>query len=349
MTLARSHRRARRTALLAVLLASMGGVGCGAKDSDTAEEGDDDEPRGHVTVIAAPTGSDGKTGTLTKIPVGIASAFTESFSLTQVADAYTVQLTSCLSGYSATVTEANTDGLEVYTYDRECLAKLTQFVVGGVTYLPTAGDPFTTWQAGDVATFDESGEPGTAPLRVIIQETLGDPVTGTESIQFGLANLEEGNQRGILWSTVGASAKHLNSGNAEPWFTIRSIELAGQAVSEAGEFRFVLECQSDIGITNDCETVAFADIDYHLVEDTYGSAPTSADCDAIFLDPATTITLPDDRIAPGDAGTTFGGFQTAVLTGPVDLLAKPHMLLVLRSYGASYQYFNVDVTVSASY
>lgn len=322
----------------------------GCADESQEQPGDNQEDQsGSVRVVAASQQKE-----RIKIPVGFVQAdATKSifslFALSPVADTWTIQMTDCLSGYGATVTEANLDGLEVYQFDRGCLAKLTQFTFGGRTYLPTAGDPFSTWQTGDTAVFDEAGEPGIAPLRLTVLSTLGDPVTGSESITYGWYDLNAGHDKNILWTTVGASAQIQDGGDLPPSYTIKSIELTGVTAGEGGQFRFVLECTSAIGITNTCESVDFADLDYKLVEDTYGGTIDEPTGDAIFAAPGTGVTLPDDRVAPGNLGTTNGGIVTVSLDGPDNMATKPNMILIIRSYGVSYQYFNVDVATAAAY
>jgi hypothetical protein len=312
-------------------------------EESTADEADQS---GGVRVVSA-----GQQADRLSIPVGFVRADNtkNTFSLVSTADTWTIQMTDCLSGYGATVTEANLDGLEVYHFDRGCLVKLTQFTYGEKTYVPTAGDPFTTWQAGDTATFDEVGEPGITPLRLTIVSTLGNPVSGSDSVTYGWHNLASGNDRDILWTTVGATGQIQDGGSLPPSFTIKSIELTGTTAGEGGAFQFVLECTATIGITNVCESVDFADLDYKLIEDTYGSSIDEATGDAIFATAGTAVTLPDDRVAPGNLGTTNGGIVTISLEGPDNMTSKPNMLLVIRSYGVSYQYFNADVAVTASY
>jgi hypothetical protein len=243
------------------------------------------------------------------------------------------------------------DGLEVYRYDRGCLAKLTQFTFNTKTYIPTAADPFMTWQVGDTAIFDEAGEPGVAPLQIIVLATIGNPVIGNESISYGIRyNLKGNDKGGILFTSAGTNGTRIFGGNTPPSLTVKSIEFVSFSGGEAGQFKFVMECAADIGITNICATVPFANTDYKLVEDIYGNTPSLAECDTIFSSGgATAVTLPGDRVAPGSLGTTNGGIQTVTLTGPVPLATKPHMYLILRSYGASYQYFNVDVATTPTY
>lgn len=326
-------------------------ISCSKNGEDKSDS--EEIPSSSRIVVLAPGASEQRT----KIPISfvqsndhISNDNISTFSLTTSnADAWTIELTDCLSGYDTTVTEANVDGLEIYRFDRECRAKLTEFIFDGKTYIPTAGDPFTNWQAGDIATFDEVGEPGVNPLRLMVLSTIGNPVTGLETISFGWATITQGSDRSILWTTAGASDKLTVAANPPPSFTIKSIERTGMSPGAGGQFKFVLECTSHITITNICELVSFSDLDYKLVEDTFGGSISSMQGDSIFATPGTSVMLPDDRIAPGSAGTTNGGIITISLDGPDNMANHPHMLLVIRSYGQSFQYFNVDVAVAPTY
>ena len=313
------------------------------------EEKNSDNAADNGTVIIVPAGGSG-TNRLSTIPISFQNSQQASqvFSLTATT-AFTIELTDCLSGYTTTVTEATTDGLEIYAYDRACKAKLTQFRANDRDYVPTSGDPFTTWQPGDSATFDEVGEPGNFPLKMVVLSTLGDPVTTNDKITYGWSTIAEGSTNAILWSTIGLSGDVQHLTNLPPAFSIRSIEFLGLTPGEGGEYRLVLECTATIGITNDCNAVDMSELDYKLVEDTYGGTIDKAAGDAIFSTPGDPVTLPTDRVAPGDSGTAKGGFVTVVLDGPDNLASKPNMLFVIRSYEQSFQFFNLDVTVSATY
>lgn len=331
---------------IGVFLVAAGLTGCGSEAEDPGQ----DEKTGHGRVTASASTSTESEGERQAIPVTVSRAFgsTDSFALNAPADGYEVQMTNCLSGYGATVTQANTDGIEVYTYDRGCLAKLTQFTYDSKTYYPTVGDPFTTWQPGDHAIFDEAGAPGTAPFAVTIVSTLQNPVAETDTVIYRFSELLAGSSRSILWASIGASGQ-VSGPHSPPSYTIRSIELTGLSGAEGGQFKLVMECTSNIGVTNECVTVNFADLDYKIVEDEYGGAPDSTACGTIFSSAGTSVTLPDHRVAPGDLGTTRGGFITAVITGPANLATHEHLLFVIRSYGDTYQYFNIDIAVAPNY
>ena len=316
---------------------------CGSK-KDSSDSDSASEESSSVVVTSGLGSASGTTPIRAMVIPSGSSTDTAAFSLT-TADTWTIQMTECLSGYSATVTNMNLDGLEVYKGDRNCLAKLTEFTVNGRTYFPTVADAFTTWQVGDVARFDEAGEPGVAPLNVAVMRTLGSPVTGLDTISYAFTEVLSGQSVSILWSTYGANGRFVSGVPALSSFTVKKTELLGFTGAEAGQFKFLLECTSTIGITNVCQSFDFTTADYKLIQDTYSSAPTSINLAAIFGTAGTSITLPGDRVAPGDQGTVNGGFQTVTLTGPIPLATAPNMLLVIRS-GSNYQFINIDVVVA---
>lgn len=323
-------------------------VGCGAARTEVGAD-DTDEEQGSTLVVQNSTNGQSRT---IQIPATVSPSRTvgnqAEFGLTASATTWSIQMTGCLSGYTATVTHANLDGLEAYKNDRDCLAKLTQFTFNGRTYVPTSGDPFTTWQPGDIAKFDEVGEPGVEPLYVAVMTTLSNPISSIDTISYSFSSLLSGQDRSILWVTEGATGGY-NAGIAEAAsFSIRSTALTGTTAGEGGKFRFVMECTTTIGVTNQCANFDFTATDYKLVADTYGGAPTSSELDTIFATAGTSVTLPGDRVAPGDEGTANGGFKTVVLDGPDNMATTPQMLVLVRS-GASYNYFNVDVVVATSY
>ena len=343
-----SIKAAKRTGRNFLVLFFLGrlAVSCGAEHS-SQEEGAVGGVPDSTVVVTAGAGAQARTKF---IPASLEKARTLAgdFSLVSSATSYSIQMSGCLSGFSGTVTQANADGLEVYKYDRGCLAKLSQFVYNGRTYLPTAGSPFTTWQAGDYAMFDEAFEPGIAPLHVAVMSTLGNPITGVETIKYVFSELLAGSGNSILWVNEGTTGNYVAGNPVASSFSVRSTQLTGLTAGEGGKFKFVLECASTIGATNVCESYDFTGTDYKLIADTYSSAPTNSDLSTIFGSAGTSVTLPADRVAPGDQGTTNGGYITVELNGPDNMATNPNMLLVIRS-GTSYHYLNVDVMVSASY
>lgn len=281
-----------------------------------------------------------------------------AFGLTgTAASAYSVDLAGCLSGYSATVTEANLDGIEVYKDDRDCLAKLTTFTIGGITYTDSdiGAVPFTTWLANDTATFASAGGD---LIRVRVLSQLDSPISGTEAVVYNFSEVLDGTGD-YTFSEAEVSDAHLITVESQeaPLFDVVAANYVGMDdVSGAAEFTFKLECVDDPtlalptsvamsagGAANSlCGGNDLADITYKLVKDTYGSIITINDAETIFGTAGTAVTMPADQYADS---ATNEGFNTATLDGPGALgtAGNEAMILIVKA-GASYTYYNIDVT-----
>jgi len=264
----------------------------------------------------------------------------EGFGLVASATAFDISLEGCATGYTSTADEGST-ALQVYKFDRGCKAKLTGFEYGGRTYIPTVADPFTTWNAGDSALFDEAGFPGTNAITVNVISQLADPVSGTEAIVYQFSEIVKGADESILEATVGAAHTLTVDSQPPPSFTIHSVEFLGVTAAGAGQFRFTMECTTAL-VVDECENVDMADLTYKLVQDTYADTMNIAEANALFPAGETAVTLPGDRTAPGGV-TTNGGFISATIDGPNAMATNPNMIFIIQANNTSYQYFNVDV------
>lgn len=270
--------------------------------------------------------------TPTKVPVQLID-MSGSFSLAP-ADAYNLSLDGCVSGFTATATEATVGGLQVYKFDQNCLAKLTSFQTGGITYAATnpGATDFTTWLAGDNATFTDAG--GTNSIGVSVVTQLDNPVSGTEPIQYAFSVAVAGTGNTVADTTVGASHTVTVAGDNPPDVEVFANAFVGMTATGAGQFTFDMECQAAIA-GNLCSGDDMTAWTWLLVEDTYGGSPTLTDLDA--LTPAGTGVV-------SGAINVNGGITSPTLNGPDQIHLKPNMILVIKN-GVSYKYFNVDVTV----
>jgi hypothetical protein len=269
--------------------------------------------------------------------------------LTSPAAAFEIYLIGCLSGYTATIDESQVTGLKVYTYDRNCYVGLNYFQFQGRNYFPTATDPFTTWQPGDTATYDEPGEPGNFPMTVTIQSNLSNPVSESDLVAFAATALVDGPERSLMQAIKGPSGSIQHKTNLPPSFTLKRIDFLGLNVQKAGRYRFYLECTVMMTVANVCTGVNLSVIDYKFVADTFNNSPSKGQANGVFSTNGTPIAIPGEVVSPGSSGLTNGGFMITEIAGPANLHLTPNLMLILRSYAASYQYFNVDVTVNGSY
>ena len=282
----------------------------------------------------------------------------QAFGLTATdATAYSVTLVGCLSGYGATVTQANTD-VEVYKDDRNCLAKLTGFTTGGVAYAaanPGASD-FTTWLANDTARFTNAA--GTLTIGVKVASQLASPIGGTEAVVYHFSELLDGDED-YVFSEASVSDAHAITVQSQeaPHFTVRAATFLGaDNVTGAPEMTFKMECVDDpiaatpisvamtdgAGSNTVCGANELSAVTYHLVKDTYSSVIDLDDADAIFGVAGTSITVPTHQYA--DSGTQEG-FNTVTLDGPGALgtAGNENMILILKA-GISHTYYNIDIT-----
>ena len=324
--------------LILVSVSLVSGSACSKKEAQTYSEDDADEQGGGVAPIGGRTNS----RPLVTIPVSFSSA---GFELTASATTFTISLEDCASGYTSTADEQST-ALQAYKFDPGCRAKLTTFSFNGRTYQPTASDPFTNWQADDLATFDESGEPGTYAVTVKVVSTLADPVSGAESIVYKFSDLLKGADTTLLEANVSASSSLTVESVDPPSFTIKSVELTEITANGQGVFTFVLECTTALVSTDVCAEVDMETMSYKLVQDTFNSTLVIEDAQTIFSTDGTAIAAPD-VVSPGDSGTINGGFQATGILGPAQMALHPNMIFIIESEDSgntSYQYFNVDVS-----
>ena len=94
---------------------------------------------------------------------------------------------------------------------------------------------FTSWIAGDLATFEESGNPANT-IRVAVASQLDDPVSGTEAISYTFSEIVAGADEAIASSVVSDAHAITVAGQAAPNFTISAVSFAGMTAAGAGQF-----------------------------------------------------------------------------------------------------------------
>ena len=140
-----------------------------------------------------------------KIRIDVVVTENKSSLLLADATAFTMQLEGCASGYTSSATETD-PSLLAYKFDRDCLAKLASFQINGVTYVPSAADPFTTGLAGDTAVFEDSTAP-TNLISVKVVTQLDNPISGTEPVAYSFSQITKGDDENIADSVVGGLRK----------------------------------------------------------------------------------------------------------------------------------------------
>jgi hypothetical protein len=273
------------------------------------------------------------------------------------ATAFSIDLTDCASTHAVTVTQTKAY-LEVYEFDRNCLAKLTTFTLNSKTYTPKAGSIFDTWEVGDVATFEVSGANPVDELTVTVIKTISNPVTAAGEIHYQFSEVTQGATETLGEAVVRESASLQVDGQASPNFAITQVELVDITADGNGEFRIQLECNNAVtGTGNDilCDDVRLDSIAMVLAEDTYALDPTEAQLQAIFTAASggKAIDMATEAFTAGQGTPALpnGGFITAdtndadvmVLDGVKPIVTHPNMIFVLKA-GPSYTWFYINVT-----
>ncbi len=289
-------------------------------------------------------------------PIEITAAET-GLSLAANATAFSIDLTGCASTHSATVTETKAY-LEVYEFDRNCLAKLTTFTLNSKTYTPKTGSTFDDWLTGDVATFEVSGASPADELTVTVISTLANPVVAAGTIHYEFSEVTQGATETLGEAVVRESASLSVDGQASPNFSINQVELVDITANGNGEFRIQLECNNTVtgtGANILCDDVRLDSIYMVLAEDTYASDPTLTDLQAIYTAASggKQIDMSTEAFTAGQGTPALvkGGFITAdtgdadvmVMAGTKPIVTHPNMIFVLKS-GPSYTWFYINVT-----
>lgn len=279
--------------------------------------------------------------TLIDVPISLHDQ--GGFGLVAAADSFKMNVEGCASGYSIPET-VDPPTFSVYKFDVGCRVKLTSLTLSGTEYTPKAGSEFTTHDENETAIFESASN---EEITVTVSSQLSDPISGgLESVSYSFTSIDAGTDETIAQNDLGDSGHGISvAGEAAPAFTIHSYNFTGITIAGAGQFDFVMECESNIAGTapnQTCESQNMvSDVKYKLVEDTYGGSLTPAEAGAIFDGSELSVSTVLDV---GTGGTTNGGFQTDTLVGPPAMHTKPNMILILQVSATSYRYYNIDLT-----
>lgn len=271
-----------------------------------------------------------------------------SFSLINEASKYSISLDNCLSGYSSTSTELN-PSMQAYKFDSNCLAKLESFEFQGRTYIPSNSNPFTTWQVGDVAVFEDQVSPSNT-FFVEVMATLSSPIVGAEEVYYEFyEDTQLGGNGSILEATIGAQAVNAKGQDTPPDFSPITANFIGETPGGGFTLEFILNCNT-VMVGDICGGVDLQDIRYILVEDIYGGSPSRGELKNIHASDVA-IDLATEKLLPGEQNANNGGFKTTVglniLATPDDVANNKNMILSLEANGDSYQYFNFDIETTS--
>jgi hypothetical protein len=286
-------------------------------------------------------GSDPKSEDLTFLEIpAIVHQNSEELALAD-ADRFTIDLEDCATSHTASATEV-TASLQVYKNDKGCLAKLKVFTYLGDAYLPSSGDPFETWTAGDTATYESLA----GSLKVTVLSQLSNPVADADVIAYEFSQIAEGDVEPVPSDSRGHAISV--SGQPAPNFSIFESKQIDIDTTGAGIFQFTMQCEGTLTGTAAagnlaCDGLALNKVTFKLIEDTYSSVLTMSDAQTIFQ--AGEITLNPSSYRDANAGTGYKGGFVVTATGPAQMHTHPHMLLTFEGNNTSYLYFNIDLQV----
>jgi len=258
--------------------------------------------------------------------------------------AYSIGLVGCATGYTSTATLASPN-LQVYKQDKSCLAELNSVTYNGSAFTPKAGAGFTTWLAGDTATFSATGMPDIS-VKVLAQ--LSSPILSADTVSYQFYVITQGTTNTVANTVVGEAHSMSVVGQDPPDYDISVVTFGGVSVSGgSGLFTFKMGCHTaavtGTSPNNICTNVPLTQIKYKLVQDTYSGVLTIQQAQTIMSAGTSSVLDTTDYIAPSGTAPTNGGFVTGQLTGPSQMSVNPNMLLVLQSNGLSYEYWKVQV------
>lgn len=270
---------------------------------------------------------------------------------------YVMALASCVSGLSGNTSAAT---INVYLYDTNCKAKLTSFVLNGVSYTPSVN--FTTWNAGDTATFTGSGN--TVYIQVVSQ--LSSPINVSDVVSYNFRFNKLGTNDSNL--TVSSSQSLIAAGQDAPNFQLTS----GNAIfnniintglnTGAGVFTFNITCVNTMVVGGSSPSLTFCPtlpassngtdlgpvsgtnyFSYKLIADASCTNTLSlAQAQSAFQAGGdSTVTIPGNLIA--------NGFTTGQMTGPVSIASNRCMILILQSKNSNPTYTSNPLYSSFQY
>jgi len=298
-----------------------------------------------------------------------------SLNLVSTGTSLVVSVSGCASGNAVSGFNVSTSTISLlYTGDRSCLVKLLSFNLGSTTYSASAtgATNFTTWLAGDIATFANVNS-STDTIKVFVSSQVTQTgVTGSDTIVYKFTDIQSGTAKSLVQASVGSgvSLPSLTS-ITTPNFTIQQVNYLGTTTEGQLEFAFTLPCASSVTgasvSTYACGSyIIQSQIDYIFVPDLYSQG-------AITYAQATTAFQYNNTTTPGSliVGTsgidtfgntlTNGGFYTASAnssTGALTTLIFPgsqqNYVLFIRGKDSlgnvlGFQYFYIDITINNSY
>ncbi len=275
-----------------------------------------------------------------------------------------VAVTGCASGY--TYTGTITSVVNLYNGDINCKVKLTSFILtigsSTITYSATAtgATNFTTWLAGDTATFANTTGSGAASDLITVyvrNQVTQTALTTLDTVLYNFTDVQGSTTSSAVTDAISTPVPLTVNGNAAPDFTFYDSRIVSTNANGTVNLKLQFQCPTDVTGTNpnqSCSGLSEANMDYLLVENTFSNASLSvAQVNAIFA-AGSPVAVTQDAVGAAAIGTlsnmTHGGIETgsmATVGAPLYPNHKNQLFIIRLRNGSgntlSYEYFYVDI------
>lgn len=238
-----------------------------------------------------------------------------------------VTVSGCASGYTLPTEFKITSGVvNLYKGDQNCLVKLTKFTLGTDVYSATGSGTvaFTTWLAGNVATFLGTAS-GTDLIKVfVISQVTQGGVTTSDTISYAFTDIASGATNNVTQANVSTAVPLSASGKQAPNYSIFQARYLTTNSNGSASMSLTVACGSNVTGSSGAYTCPNSDgsgdvqtthISYIMIPDAYSAcagsptALTVAQANSFFASPPSGTSV--YTITDGDSAQTAGGVGAA--------------------------------------
>jgi hypothetical protein len=277
------------------------------------------------------------------------------------ADAFTLVVSGCSSGFTSTVSvSASSGSLRFFEGDRDCIVSLRSFSWDTKTWTKLGGGDFS---GTNNATFVNNVDATTLVLKHA--SSVSSPISETDAVQFVFQQIVAGDNKALI---VNGNPSEITgqSGEKGPYFSWFSpgVSVALQDISALGvpTLRVKFECTGAFTwntptASSTCEvsgdSMTLSDVWVKLVDDTYtnGTTLTQNIASNIFGSPATATQVTNDNTF-NSSGSDNGGFVVDVAAPSNIGTCKSYLLILMRenpsTLARSFRIFNIDMATSST-
>jgi len=304
-------------------------------------------------------------------PVGNANTLNIPFSVTYNAQAFGLENSqnnlelapSTATNLSVQFTCTNTSTWGPYTVlsgatipiptgGTNCLVKLLSFQFNSTTYSATQAGAtnFTTWLAGNVATFADTAFASTDTITVFVknQVTQGG-VVSTDTVSYNFTDLNVATPNSLPASSIQTGVPLTVNGQAAPNFTILAARYLSNNSNGSANLSFTLQCGANVTGSSgaySCSGVPETQVDYIFIADAYSQGTIKvAQANAAFSANTPTAVVGGNEVGAGGSDLNAnvvanGGFYTSnaspLSTGSVPIFPNNlNYVLMIRQKDAN--------------